>query len=98
MLVGLPDHGLTTCLIDRPKLEVLPAIAGATATSRASRLMPARPAPPGRDRASSRLGRRCSQFDANDAAGHRGFRPPRPGGPLTLLPTIDRRFPFCQLG
>ena len=27
MLVGLPDHGLTTTPIDRPKLEVLPAIA-----------------------------------------------------------------------
>ena len=27
MLVGLPDHGLTTCPIDRPKLEVLPTIA-----------------------------------------------------------------------
>jgi hypothetical protein len=28
MLVGLPDHGLTTCPIDRPRHEVLPAIAG----------------------------------------------------------------------
>jgi hypothetical protein len=28
MLVGLPDHGLTTCPIDRPKLKVLAAIAG----------------------------------------------------------------------